>query len=227
MEYNTRYTDFIGKMTAVKSLKANAELRSQNLFSKLSDIENDIKTHEESVALCDKCIEDQIKLKNYFEQSTSEFLNTVMTGMVEPTDEPTPRIKFILEPVEDEMGVITALKPLAQEEGKEPETLNEFGAAVRNLVGLATRTTAVAVTPGLRPLIVGDEVALNLHTSLWDSVFAYYEDLHRNIPDFQMILVSNVVSKFPTTHRVVKKGDTSYVYSDSENEYVGETNATN
>lgn len=211
----------IAKVTLAESLKRNAQVKVQNAFAALTAAQQAIDQFNQAVALCDHCISDQIKLKRYFEESTTEFLNKVLIDMAEPTDTPVPRLKYMLEPIEDETGTIIGLKPMVQEEGKEPDNITEFGTSVRNCIGLANRTIAVAVTPGLRPIIIGDEIAVNLHYSVWSRISEYYQDLQRVMGDFQLVLVSNVTDTFPTVYKVEKRGDTSSIRPlNANNEYV-------
>lgn len=207
------------KITTITSLKSNAERNVQRLFAESTNLKNTLDMYNSAIELCNHCIADQIKIKNYLEEITTSFLNTVLIEL-EGESADVPRLKYILEPVIDENGLTTGIKPLVAEEGNDPEPISEYGESVANLIGLVNRIVPIAMNPKLRPVVLGDEMCVNLNPKVWGHVIGFIKDLQKTLGEFQLIVVSHTGIQFPTMYTIVKRGDTSYAYPDTNNEYL-------
>jgi hypothetical protein len=215
----SRLNELAVKLTTIKSLQSNAQHNLQKLVEESATLTNTVDMYNSAVELCNHCIADQIKIKNYLEEITTSFLNTVLIDL-EDESASIPRLRYILEPVIDESGLTTGIKPLVVEEGSDPEPISEYGESVANLIGLVNRIVPIAMNPNLRPVVIGDEMCVNLNPKVWGHVVGFIRDLQKTLGEFQLIVVSHSGIQFPTTYKIVKRGDTSYAYPDTSNEYL-------
>ena len=191
------------RFAAVKALRRQDELNAGRFMSEIHRINEEIAVRENSILLCQRCLDEQADGKRFLENLNTALLKAVFD----------PGHSFEMETVVKE-GRVTGLKRRIVEEG----AVRRQGGGAQNLASLGNRMAFLAFLSkrlNLTPFIFFDEQLNNLDVERWPRLIQFLMDAEGVVP--QMAFITHQDVDFPTTATFRKTGmSTSVVTQEGE-----------
>lgn len=175
-----------------EQLKSLKKTRA-GLKAGLEDLAREVIELQDSLAVCDVCIREQVSVKSYIEELTTALLTFVF-------QEP---IRFELTPGYDDAGNMNSLTPQIDRWGVARGYAKEGGGAT-NLMSFAIRIACLMLKTELSPILFLDESNLNIDKDKQERLILFLEDLASK-KNLQIIAITHSDMLFPQTLRVTIK----------------------